>query len=143
MPYGLKKIRQQSERSDVLVNMFLELSFLDWESKVDKMNSEVEASKARCKRFTKEEFLIGLGLLIGAAEFSQKGVDLFGGKKVKMMTLTLLIGLQLAPAPPSKSLWLLADSKIFVGFFPQSIQIRAEKKLIYRGSFPAPLMSLI
>jgi hypothetical protein len=89
MSYGLKGFFiNDHKRSDVLVNMFLELSFLDWESKVDKMNSEVEASKARCKRFTKEEFLIGLGLLIGAAEFSQKGVILFGGKKVKRMTMT-------------------------------------------------------
>jgi hypothetical protein len=45
------------------------------------MNAAVEASKAKCKRFSCEEFLIGLGLMIGTAEFSQKGVDLFGGKK--------------------------------------------------------------
>jgi hypothetical protein len=31
----------------------------------------------KVKRFTYEEFLIGIALLIGAAEFSQKGVQLF------------------------------------------------------------------
>jgi hypothetical protein len=44
------------------------------------MNRAVESTKCKCKKFSYEEFLIGLGLMIGAAEFSQKGVDLFGGK---------------------------------------------------------------
>jgi hypothetical protein len=68
-------------KGEILVHMFLELSFLDWKLKVDKMNAAIEASKAKCKRFSCEEFLIGLGLIVGAAEFSQKGVDPFGGKK--------------------------------------------------------------
>jgi len=80
--YGLKEfVLDNYKKSDVLVNMFLQISYLDWKSKVAKMNLEVEASKTRCKKINLEEFFIGLGLLIGAAEFSQKGVDLFGGKK--------------------------------------------------------------
>jgi hypothetical protein len=80
--YGLKGFNVGNFRKGkILVHMFLELSFLDWKLKVDKMNAAVEASKAKCKRFSCEEFLIGLGLIIGASEFSQKGVDLFGVKK--------------------------------------------------------------
>jgi hypothetical protein len=44
------------------------------------MNVAIEKAKAKCKKFLNEEFLTGLGLLIGAAEFSQKGVDLFNIK---------------------------------------------------------------
>jgi hypothetical protein len=42
------------------------------------MNVAVAAEKCKCRKFSAEEFLIGLVLIIGAAEFSQKGVDLFG-----------------------------------------------------------------
>jgi len=44
------------------------------------MNVAREKAKAKCKKFSNEEFLTGLGLLLGAAEFSQKGVDLFNVK---------------------------------------------------------------
>jgi len=49
---------------------------------VNKMNIAVIASKAKCKKFSNEEFLIGLEIIIGAAEFSQKGVDLFSVKNI-------------------------------------------------------------
>jgi hypothetical protein len=42
------------------------------------MNAAVAAEKCKCRKFSAEEFLIGVALIIGAAEFSQKGVDLFG-----------------------------------------------------------------
>jgi hypothetical protein len=44
------------------------------------MNNAVSAEKCKCRKFTAEEFLVGLGLIIGASEFSLKGVDLFGVK---------------------------------------------------------------
>jgi hypothetical protein len=68
------------KKGEILVHMLLELTFLDWKSKVDKMNAAIESSKAKCKWFSCEEFLVGLGLIVGAAEFSPKGVGLFGGK---------------------------------------------------------------
>jgi hypothetical protein len=76
--YGLKNFDiGQHKKSEVLVNISLSISFLDWKSKVDKMNEEIISTKMKVKRFTYEEFLIGLALLIGAAEFFQKGVQLF------------------------------------------------------------------
>ncbi len=45
-----------------------------------KMNEEVVASKAKCKLFSQKEFLVGLAVLIGAAEFAQRGCDLFSIK---------------------------------------------------------------
>jgi len=49
---------------------------------VKKMNDAVAASKTKCKKFSNEEFLVGLGIIIGAADFSQKGVDLFSVKNI-------------------------------------------------------------
>jgi hypothetical protein len=64
----------------VLVEIFLRAAFLDWKEKFNKLNAAVAAEKCKCKKFSEEEFLVGLALIIGAAEFSQKGVDLFGSK---------------------------------------------------------------
>ena len=80
--YGLKDFCFSNyKKSEVLAHIFLELMFQDWKRMVQAMNLAVEVSKAKCKKFTNEEFLTGLGLIIGSAEFSQKGVDLFGTKK--------------------------------------------------------------
>jgi hypothetical protein len=80
--FGLKNFPLSNYRkSKVLVDFFLQISFLDWDKKVEKMNRAIASSKCKCKKFSFEEFLIGLGLLIEAAEFSQKWVDLFVGKK--------------------------------------------------------------
>jgi hypothetical protein len=61
----------------VLCQLFLHLSFKDWKAKVSLLNEAVKRSKAKVKVFSAQEFLIGLGLLIGAAEFAQQGKDLF------------------------------------------------------------------
>ena len=83
--YGLKDFNCYSyKKSEVLVQMFLQVSFLDWKENVNKLNAAVEAEKCKCKKFSEEEFLVGLALIIGAAEFSQKGVDLFGSKNVEL-----------------------------------------------------------
>jgi hypothetical protein len=42
--------------------MFLELMFYNWKGMVNKMNVAVAASEAKCKKFSNEEFLIGLGI---------------------------------------------------------------------------------
>ena len=44
------------------------------------MNEAIVAEKCKCQKFIAEEFLIGLALIIGASEFSQKEVDLFGSR---------------------------------------------------------------
>jgi hypothetical protein len=44
------------------------------------MNEAVEKASCKCKKFTDERFLTGLALLIGASEFSQKGVELFSNR---------------------------------------------------------------
>ena len=73
--YGMKDFNTSDYmRSEVLVHLFLQLTFIDWKEKVTKMNTAVAAEKCKCRKFSAEEFLIGLALIIGAAEFSQKGV---------------------------------------------------------------------
>ncbi len=82
--YGLKDFNSYDyTKSDVLVEIFLRVTFLDWKEKMNKMNAAVVAEKCKCKKFSEEEFLVGLALMIGAAEFSQKGVDLFGSKEME------------------------------------------------------------
>jgi hypothetical protein len=72
--YGLKNFSTNDyKRSEVLVHLFLLLTFIEWKEAVALMSAE----KCKCRKFTAEEFLVVLGLLIGAAEFSLKGVDLF------------------------------------------------------------------
>jgi len=79
--YGLKNFSTSDyKRSEVLVQLFLHLTFIDWKDAVALMNNAVLAEKCKCRKFTAEEFLVGLGLIIGASEFSLKGVDLFGVK---------------------------------------------------------------
>jgi hypothetical protein len=59
------------KKSMVLVEIFLRAAFLDWKEKVNKLNAAVAAEKCKCKKFSEEDFLVGLTLIIGAAEFSQ------------------------------------------------------------------------
>jgi len=81
--FGLKNFSSTDyKQSEVLADIFLQLSFMDWKCKVEKMNEAVKAEKCKCRKFSQEEFLIGLALIIGAAEFSQKGVDFFGSKEI-------------------------------------------------------------
>ncbi len=76
--YGLKNFDiGQYKKSEMLVHIFLSIAFLEWKTKADKMNEEIMSKRIKVKRFSYEEFLIGLALLIGAAEFSQKGMQLF------------------------------------------------------------------
>ena len=79
--YGLKGFDVSNYRkSEVLSSIFLRLLFKNWKEKVEKMNKAVEAAKAKCKPFTEAEFLTGIAILIGAAEFAQRGSDLFSVK---------------------------------------------------------------
>lgn len=68
------------KKSEVLLEFFLQLSFIDWKEKVKKMNDAIASASCKCKKFSDEEFLIGLALMIGSSEFSQKGVELFSSK---------------------------------------------------------------
>jgi hypothetical protein len=82
--YGLKDFNcHDNKKSEVLVEIFVWVTFLDWKEKVNKLNAAIAAEKCKCKKFSEEEFLVGLALMIGAAEFSQKGVDLFGSKDME------------------------------------------------------------
>ncbi len=93
------------------------------------------------QKFTNEEFLSDLGLIIGSAEFSQKGVYLFGTKK--MMIMNFICGPQSVPAHSLSSLWPSAISKIFKGFCPEYLQMKAKKRVIPGGSLQVLLNNLI
>jgi hypothetical protein len=68
--YGLKYYDvRQYKKSEVLAHMFLWLSNINWKEKVDIISKDIITSRKNIKKFTCEEFLVGLGLLVGAAEF--------------------------------------------------------------------------
>jgi hypothetical protein len=79
--YGLKGFKlEHFKKSEVACLIFLRLLFKDWKEKVAKMNEAVASTKVKCRAFTEKEFLTGLGILIGAAEFAKRGSDLFSVK---------------------------------------------------------------
>ena len=67
-------------KSEILCLTFLRLIFNNYEEKVEKMNEAISATKVKCRPFTQKKLLIGLAILIGAAEFAKRGSDLFSVK---------------------------------------------------------------
>jgi hypothetical protein len=71
-----KKLLDTSKNT-IFASLFLELMFKDKahiKELVTKMNFEIEKARdSKVKYFTPEEFLIGIGLIIGASEFDQQG----------------------------------------------------------------------
>ncbi len=81
LQYGLKDFSCGNYRkSEIIAKIFLCLMFRYWTEKLEKLNNAVVASKAKCRLFTSKEFLTGLAIIIGAAEFARRGSDLFGVK---------------------------------------------------------------
>ena len=70
-----------------IAKMFLALTFSDWKEKLDCLNFSVEEKNAknpksqRVRPFTESEFLVCLGLLIGAPEYGMKGTSLWQNGK--------------------------------------------------------------
>jgi hypothetical protein len=65
------------EQDEVLSHLFLKLTFVNWRQKVELFNAAYKKSGTKGRLFTRQEFLVALGLLIAAAEFSHNGKDLF------------------------------------------------------------------
>ena len=88
-PSGLKNIDEiRAQPSSIrLCKIFFSLIFGDtFKSKLQKMNNYLkEQRNSKCKVFSETEFLTGIGLIIGAAEFSQQGKDLFYRSDEKKM----------------------------------------------------------
>jgi hypothetical protein len=79
--YGLKDFSCSGfKKSEVVQCIFLRLLFKDWRQKVERLNEAVVSAKAKCKLFTEREFLMGLAISIGAAEFAKRGSNLFSVK---------------------------------------------------------------
>jgi len=79
--YGLKDFScSHYKKSEIVASIFLRLMFRDWREKLEKLNKAVLASKSKCRLFTSKEFLTGLAIIIGAAEFARRGCDLFSVK---------------------------------------------------------------
>ncbi len=70
--YGLKGFNcNKFKKSEILCLTFLRLLFKNWKQKVEMMNAAIEAAKVKCRPFSERGFLIGLAILIGAAEFAK------------------------------------------------------------------------
>jgi hypothetical protein len=70
------------KKSEIFCILFLKLLFKDWTEKVKKMNAVICDICIICKvqAIHGKEFLTGLGIMIGAAEFAKRGSDLFSVK---------------------------------------------------------------
>lgn len=77
------------EQDEVLSHLFLKLTFVNWRQKVELFNAAYKKSGTKGRLFTRQEFLVALGLLIAAAEFSHNGKDLFkrGDQKKSIATI--------------------------------------------------------
>ena len=76
--FGLRDFNfKDFEQDEVLCHLFLKLTFVDWRQKVDLFNAAYKKLGIKGRLFSRHEFLVGLGLLIAAAEFSQNGKELF------------------------------------------------------------------
>jgi len=81
--HGLKYLEDLKEipKNMILAKLFIELMFKDKNHVLEllsKMNTSIRnARDSKAKPFSPEEFLIGIGLLIGASEFEQQGVHCF------------------------------------------------------------------
>jgi hypothetical protein len=128
-PGGLKIIVDiRSLPSSIwLCKIFLKF-FLDdsLHSKVQQMNEYIRSPRSsKCKVFTETEFIVGAGLIIGAAEFSQQGKELFSntGKK----ELEDDGDLYLSPMVPHPDLRTSDD------FFPTFGGMKRRKKMVMSG----------
>ena len=82
----------------------------------------------QCKKFTLEEFLIGLGLLIRVSEFSQKGVDLFRGKKGDQDEDDFDEWPSISPSPAFEQYMAFSRFKDFRRFFPAIYADKSRKE---------------
>jgi len=72
--------------STIFAELFLKLLYKDWKQKLQKMNriiqtSQTDGNARPTKPFEEAEFLIGLGLIVGASCYCQGGSVLFSNNK--------------------------------------------------------------
>ncbi len=140
--YGLKDFNSYDyKKSEVLVEIFLRVTFLDWKEKVKKLNAAIAAEKCKGKKFSEEEFLVGLALMIGAAEFSQKGVNLFGSKDMEEEDED--VWHSISASLHFEQYMAFSRFKDFRRFYLQYFLMRVRKKLIPDTSFQVQLTNLI
>jgi hypothetical protein len=114
-------------KTEVFAKMFLRLTFKDWKENVKKLNQAIENSKARVKHFTNKEFLSALGLLIGAADFSQVGKKLFSTNDKKQADCWE----SLTPHPHFERILPYSRLKDFRNSFRKSLWMSPEKRMIH------------
>jgi hypothetical protein len=83
---GLKNIDSIMQKAGcdiILAYIFLHILFIDWKEKFQRLNAAVEAENSKAKSgkkiplFPPDEFCKALGILIAAAGYNCKGVELW------------------------------------------------------------------
>ncbi|MFO0446461.1 MAG: hypothetical protein ACK51L_02220 [bacterium] len=114
--YGLKQFSSKDySRCTVFAEIFLKLTFKDWQAKVQQLNMAIVTAKANVKKFTNQEFLVALGLIIGSADFSQVGKELFSRTDKKNTEFWESI----APLPHFEAIMPYSRFKDFRRFLPE------------------------
>jgi hypothetical protein len=114
--YGLKEFNSKDYACcTVFAEFFLKLIFKDWKAKVQQLNMAIATAKANVKKFTNQEFLVALGLIIGSADFSQVGKELFSRSDKKNTEIWESI----APLPYFEAIMPYSRFKDFRRFLPE------------------------
>ena len=83
---------KSTPKNQILARLYLDLMFHDTDdlkSLVRQMNSTIKSTRdSRAKLFSPEEFIVGIGLLIGAAAFHQQGSHCWKEKEDEKADLT-------------------------------------------------------
>jgi len=123
---------------EVFGKLFLSLTFPDWTQKLELLNTAIKQKNSknpksqRVRIFSESEFLVCLGLIVGAPEYGVKGSSLWQnsiGKKTKVT------GNQLCLIPTLIASFLntvFASSKTFS---PSSFRMPQSRTLIHGGNF--------
>jgi hypothetical protein len=131
-----------TKKSEIISGIFLQLLFKDWRMKVDKLNEAVLASKCKCRLFTPKEFLVGIGIIIGAAEFAKRGSDLFAVKDQAGEEEDDEVWASLCHELHFEQYMAFSRWKDFRRFFPEVFADAEKKALIHGINFRQQLTNL-
>jgi hypothetical protein len=125
-------------RGKVFGKLFLSLTFPDWNQKLELLNTAIKQKNSknpksqRVRIFSESEFLVCLGLIVGAPEYGVKGSSLWqnsiGGK-------TKVTGNQLCLFPTLTASFLNTVFASSETFSPSSSRMPQSRTLIHGNDF--------
>jgi hypothetical protein len=113
--------------------------FLFWKVRLSKMNQAIDNNKQKVRH---QEFLIGLAIIIGAAEFAQNGKELFQKSGNASLEDEDVTWNTLTNHPHFKRHMSLPRFKEFRKFLPAMYVNESERNVTHGTNSVMPLMNL-